>query len=61
MTLEVSGLAGSRYDLDVWNPGQISSVEGAVLTKLGKLEIQMPQAAADSYLQLKVVIHFGRS
>ncbi len=61
MTLEVSGLAGSRYQLEVWNPGQISSVEGAVLTKLGKLEIQMPQAATDSYLQQRVVIHFGRS
>src|SRR6266567_1500182 len=61
LTLEVSGLTGSRYQLDVWNPGQISSVEGATLTKLGKLEIQMPQSATDSYLQQKVVIHFGRS
>jgi hypothetical protein len=61
LTLEVSGLAGNRYQLDVWNPGQISSVEGATLTKLGKLEIQMPQPASDSYLQQKVVIHFGRS
>jgi glycogen debranching enzyme len=60
LTLEVSGLAGTRYELGVWNPGQISTVEGAVLTKFGKLEIQMPQAA-DSYVQQKVVIHFGRS
>jgi hypothetical protein len=59
MTLEVSGLSGSRYQLDVWNPGQISSVEGGELVK-GKLEIQMPQAAPDSYVQQKVMIHFGR-
>jgi len=39
LTLEVSGLAGSRYQLDVWNPGQISSVEGATLTKLGKNQV----------------------
>ena len=61
LTLEVSGRAGSRYELNVWNPGQITSVEGAVLTKLGKLEIQMPQGAADSYLQQTIAIHFGRS
>jgi hypothetical protein len=61
LTLEVSGLAGTRYELGVWNPRQISTVDGAVLTKLGKLEIQIPQAATDSYLQQKVVLHFGRS
>ncbi|MGC1451504.1 MAG: hypothetical protein WA830_15850 [Candidatus Sulfotelmatobacter sp.] len=59
-TLNVSGLAGTRYELGVWNPGQITSVEGAVLNKAGKLEIHMPQGS-DSYLQQKVVIHFGRS
>jgi hypothetical protein len=59
MTLEVSGLPGSRYQLDVWNPGQIASVEGGQLVK-GKLEIQMPQAPTDSYVQQKVMIHFGR-
>jgi glycogen debranching enzyme len=58
LTLEVSGRAGDGYGLDVWNPGQISSVDGAVLTKLGKLEIQIPPGAADSYLPQKVVIHF---
>ena len=60
LTLEVSGRAGMSYQMDVWSPGQISSVEGAVLTKLGKLEFQMPQGA-DGYVQRKVVIHFGRS
>ena len=61
LTLEVSGRTGGRYELGVWNPSQIASVEGAVLTKLGKLEIQMPPGAADAYLQQKIVIHFGRS
>jgi hypothetical protein len=58
--VEVSGRAESRYELGVWNPSQISSVEGAGLTKFGKLEIQMPQGATDSYLQQKLVIHFAR-
>jgi glycogen debranching enzyme len=59
LTLEVSGLPGSRYQLDVWNPDQIASADGGEIVK-GKLEIQMPQAATDSYVQQKVTIHFGR-
>ena len=60
LTLDVSGRAGSRYELDVWNPEQVSSVEGANLTKFGKLQIQMPEGTAESYVPQKVVIHFGR-
>jgi hypothetical protein len=60
LTLEVSGLAGSRYELGVWNSGQISSVEGAALSKNEKLQIQMPGAGSDSYVQQKIVIHFGK-
>jgi glycogen debranching enzyme len=60
LTLEVSGRAGSGYQLDVWNPNQIASVEGAVLTKLGKLEVQMPPGASDSYLRQNLVLHFAR-
>lgn len=60
LTLDVSGLAGHRYELGVWNPTQISSVDGAALTKNGKLEIQMPQTPAGSYLPQNVTIHFGR-
>jgi glycogen debranching enzyme len=60
LTMEVSGRAGSRYELEVWNPSQIASVEGATLSKLGKLEIQMPPGAADSYVQQKLVIHSAR-
>jgi len=57
LTLDVSGRAGARYELDVWNPSQVSSVEGAVLSKFGKLEIQMPSGAAESYVPQKIVIH----
>ena len=60
LTLDVSGLAGRHYELGVCNPAQVSSVDGAVLTKNGKLEIQMPQTPADSYVPQKVTIHFGR-
>ena len=60
LTLQVSGLAGTSYALDVWNPSQIVSAQGAVLSKAGKLEIHMPQAAAESYVQQKVVLRFGQ-
>jgi glycogen debranching enzyme len=59
LALETSGRGGSRYELGAWNPSQISSVEGASLTKAGKLEIQMPEAP-DSYVSQRVVIHFAR-
>jgi hypothetical protein len=58
LTLEVSGLAGSHYELGVWNGSQIASVEGAAFVKPGKLQILIPPAAADSYQQEKIVIHF---
>ncbi len=61
LTLQVSGLAGTGYELAVWNAGQISSVEGGALTKAGKLQIQMPAGTTDSYVPQTVVIHFGRS
>ena len=60
LTLDVSGRAGSYYELSVWNPSQIETVEGAILSKMGKLDIQMREGAADSYVQEKVVVHFAR-
>lgn len=59
LELQVSGLAGAGYEISVWNPGQISSVEGANLTS-GKVEIQMPAGAPDSYVPHTVVIHFAK-
>jgi len=60
LTLEVSGRAGSRYELGVWNAGQVSSVDGGTLTKSGKLEIQMPQGDPESYTSQSVILHFAR-
>lgn len=60
LTLQLSGLAGSRYELATWDARQVSSVEGAQLLPSGDLQMQMPDAAAGSYLQQTVTIHFGR-
>jgi len=59
LTLEVSARSGFRYQLGVWNPGQISSIEGGNLSKSGILEIRMPDSDAESYVSQKLVIHFG--
>jgi len=66
--VEVSGVAGMEYELGVWNPGQISSVEGAVLTKQANIRIQMPARKDNDnnnkdsdYVHHAVVIHFGKS
>jgi hypothetical protein len=60
LTLDVSGLAGARYELGAWNPAQIASVDGAVLNKLGKLEIEIPKGAPESYVAQKVALQFRR-
>ncbi|MFZ0807903.1 MAG: hypothetical protein WAN03_17035 [Candidatus Sulfotelmatobacter sp.] len=60
LTMQVSGLQGSSYELASWNGAQISSVEGATVTQPGQVQIQMPAAPAGSYLQQTVTIHFGR-
>jgi glycogen debranching enzyme len=60
LTLDVSGRAGSHYELSVWNPSQVATVEGAILSKVGELDIQMPEGVADAYVHEKVVVHFAR-
>ena len=58
LTLSISGRPGSSYEMAVWNPGQISSVDGATLNNTGKLEIKFAQAESDAYVDQKVLIHF---
>jgi hypothetical protein len=70
LTLEVSGVPGRDYELGVWNPEQIASMEGADLTKQGKLHIEIPAAQIPAaqiptvnnldYVHCVVVIHFGK-
>jgi glycogen debranching enzyme len=71
LTVEVSGAQGMGYEMGVWNSGEISSVEGAVLTKQGTIRIEIPvqkdiekireDDKDGGYLHHTVVIHFGQS
>jgi glycogen debranching enzyme len=58
LRLNVSGRPGRRYQLEVWNSSAISAVEGGVVTKTGKLQIEIPKGEPDLYLPQNVVIHF---
>jgi hypothetical protein len=60
LSLDVSGNPARHYDLAVWNPTQITSVEGATLTNAGQLQIEFSGEANDTYVRQKVVIHFAR-
>jgi hypothetical protein len=62
MTMEVAGAAGSRYELGVRDPAQITSVDGAALERVnlqtGKLVIQLPSRGSEAYPHEKIVFHF---
>ena len=62
MELETEGRAGAAYDLAVWNPELIESVEGAELVKDSaggaKLRIHFQGSDGGGYGQQKVMIHF---
>ncbi len=62
MELVMAGRAGATYDLAVWNPGLIESVQGAQLVKDAaggaKLRIHVEAKADEEYLHQRVVIYF---
>ena len=63
LELEFTGAAGKGYEMAVWNPGQIESVEGAQLVKkdgeAAKIQIQFPATTSDTYPHRKVVFHLA--
>jgi len=58
LTLEVAGISGSQYQLAVWNPGQVTSVDGGQM-KNGKLSVEFSPEHGDTYSRQKVTIHFS--
>ncbi len=58
LKVEVSGAPGREYELGVWNPAQINSVENATLTKQGKLRMEMPEGQGEEYVHRIMLIHF---
>ena len=63
LTLALSGLAGKRYDLSVWNPSQIASVRGGRVQDVGRdqadMTVEFPSADAGSYVRQDLVVSFA--
>ncbi len=62
LDLEISGAAGSKYQLELWNPGEVASVEGAVLEKLADgsatAKFALPSNGEQTYPHAKLAFHF---
>jgi len=59
LTLEVAGIAGASYELSLWNPEQLSSVEGAKLLDR-KLLVQIPASESELYPHQKIILQFAK-
>ncbi|MBO0910438.1 MAG: amylo-alpha-1,6-glucosidase [Acidobacteria bacterium] len=59
LTLNAVGRGGSNYQLAVWNPAQIASVEGGEIRN-GKLVLSMP-SGSEAYPSKQIVIHFVKA
>jgi hypothetical protein len=62
LMLDVSGAAGKQYEIGLWNPAQVESVEGAELVKIdaenAKIEVSIP-AGSDPYVRERITIRFS--
>ena len=63
MTAKFEGLPGRDYDVVVWNPQQVTAVEGGVLSgkqqAVGNLRIQIP-AGSEPHVPVTVTFHFAK-
>jgi glycogen debranching enzyme len=62
LTLEIAGAQGKQYELGLWNPGQVASVDGAELLRTNpesaRITITIPKNESDSFPRERIVIHF---
>ncbi len=62
LTLEVSGAAGKQYEVGIWNPAQVTSVEGAELVRTdvesARIKVTIPANPSEPYPRERIVIHF---
>ena len=62
LTLEVSGAQGRQYEVGMWNPAQVTSVEGGELERAdaesAKINLTIPPNGTESYPRERIVIHF---
>ena len=63
LTMEVAGVPGATYELNVWNPSQAASVEGGELLKsdrgLAIVRVRFPGEGSEEYTHGKIIFHFA--
>ena len=63
LQLDVAGRPGRSYSLGVWNPTQLSIVDGGTFEKSGseglRILIQFPKKDSDDYVHRNITLHFG--
>jgi hypothetical protein len=62
LSLDVSGARGRQYEIGVWNPSQVTAVEGAELVRAGaetaQIKVRIPSDASEPYARERITIHF---
>jgi glycogen debranching enzyme len=62
LTLQIAGAQGRQYELGIWNPAQVASVEGAELlrpnSESARIKVAIPENASEPYPRERIVIHF---
>jgi hypothetical protein len=63
IVFDLSGLAGHTYKIGIWNPGEISAVDGATIEQneaRPQLRVSFPAAGTQDYVHTKITVHFKR-
>ena len=60
LNLELAGIGGASYEVGLWNPASITTIDGAKLTKQNELRVDFPSGPAEAYMRRTVTIHFGK-
>lgn len=62
LTINVGGRSGNAYELSIWNPTQIGSIEGAELVKASsgetKIRLQLPSNGSEMISHQAFTLHF---
>lgn len=62
LDVKLSGASGAAYDLSVWNPASVASIDGAILSRPesshARLRVQFPEGTAGSYSEKIITFNF---
>jgi glycogen debranching enzyme len=63
LTLDLAGMGGETYELALWSPGQIATVEGGELVDassgLARVRVRFPPSDSPEYQRGRVTFHFS--